>query len=175
MSKIGVVAKPQGERLKLRLIHDLKRSGVINRVTVRERVVLPRLHDAVEGILDLIHQHGGCEWELFGSDFSDAFKQIKVAQCEQKYLTGKALQGYFKYLTVLFGIKSGPLIWGRNAALLMRITAAMMHDKGVRAQCFVDDPPIALAGPEADRFKHLVFIVLLWLALGYKINWKKGS
>ena len=41
-----------------------------------------------------------------------------------------------------------------------------MQDKAVRAQWFVDDPLIALAGPEADRLKHLVFIVLLWLALG---------
>ena len=102
----------------------------------------------MEGILDLIHQHGGGEWELFGSDFSDAFKQIRVAPREQKYLTGKALQGYFKYLTVLFGVKSGPLIWGRNAALLMRITATMMHDKAVHTQCFVDDPFIALAVPK---------------------------
>ena len=50
-----------------------------------------------------------------------------------------------------------------------------MHGKAVRTQCFVDDPLIALAGSEEDRLKHLVFIVLLWLALGYKINWKKGS
>ena len=50
-----------------------------------------------------------------------------------------------------------------------------MHDKAGRTQCFVDDPHIALAGPEEDRHKHPVLIVLLWLALGYKINWKKGS
>ena len=50
-----------------------------------------------------------------------------------------------------------------------------MHGKAGRTQCFVDDPLIALAGLEEDRHTHLVYIVLLWLALGYKMNWKKGS
>ena len=50
---------------------------------------------------------------------------------------GKALDGRFCYQTVLFGIKCGPLLWGRVAALVMRITAAMHEGQQARLQCFV--------------------------------------
>ena len=86
LSKIGVIAKPQGDRVKLRLIHDLRRSGVNSRVKLTGRFVLPRLRDARDGILELIQRY--CrEWELIGLDFSDAFKQLFVAPRERKYLT----------------------------------------------------------------------------------------
>ena len=71
-------------------------------------------------------------WELYVLDFKDAFKQIRVQAAERKHLAGKALDGYFFYLCVLFGIKSGPLVWGRTAALLMRLTAAAVHNEPVR-------------------------------------------
>ena len=45
-SRIGVIAKEKQGRLKLRLIHDLRRSGVNAKVAFEERVTLPRLDDA---------------------------------------------------------------------------------------------------------------------------------
>ena len=84
--------------------------------------------------------------EIMGLDFSDAFKQSQVAAKERKYLTGKVLNGFVMYRTIMFGIKSGPLVWGRNASLQMRLTAAMLTDQPVRIQCFVDDPLVAVAG-----------------------------
>ena len=62
---------------------------------------------------------------LFVLDFKDAFKQIKVHPAEHKYLAGQAAGKYFHYLCIVFGIKSGPLVWGRTAALLMRLTSAV--------------------------------------------------
>ena len=173
-SRIGVIAKTQGDRLKLRLIHDLRRSGVNGKVQVQERVVLPRLQDVRDDILELIEQHGGEAWDMMGLDFSDAFKHIKVHKKEQKYLTGKAMNAYFKYRTIMFGVKSGPLVWGRNASLLMRLSAAMMADKPVRIQCFVDDPLTSVAGPLRMRRRYLLLLIVFWVALGYKINWRKG-
>ena len=53
-SRIGVVAKQKFRGLKLRLIHDVRRSGVNARVRLSERIVLPRLNDARNEILDHI-------------------------------------------------------------------------------------------------------------------------
>ena len=71
-------SKKKGEQLKLRLIHDLRRSGVNSRVSTHERVILRRIRDAKENILDLIDRCGAQQWEAYEFDFKDAFKQIQV-------------------------------------------------------------------------------------------------
>ena len=62
-SRIGVVAKQKLNGLKLRLMHDLRRSGVNARVQLSEGIVLPRLNDARNDILDHIEQVGEYNWE----------------------------------------------------------------------------------------------------------------
>ena len=116
-----MIAKQKGGQLKVRLVHDLRRSGVNEKVVVQERVVLPRATDVVCDALDLMELHGTPEVEYFVLDFKDAFKQLTIAPVERKYLGGEALGGFFVYTVLVFGIKSGPLIWGRVAALLMRL------------------------------------------------------
>ena len=46
-SRIGVVEKGRQEQQKRRLIHDLRRSGVKQQVTMRERVRRPRGHSTL--------------------------------------------------------------------------------------------------------------------------------
>ena len=173
-NRIGVIAKSKKGKLKLRLIHDLRRSGVNSRVKFTERLILPRLADARDDILHAISQAGHDGWECAVLDHADAFKQLRVNDAERRYLGGSALNGWFVYCTVLFGIKSGPLVWGRTAALLMRLTSAATHGRA-RMQCFVDDPIITLWGTERRRSHTLVLIVVLWLAMGCKLAWPKGE
>ena len=47
--------KPDGST-KIRLIHDLRRSGINARITLHERIVLPRLTDVARDALDLMRQ-----------------------------------------------------------------------------------------------------------------------
>ena len=82
-SRIGVVAKEKQGQLKLRLIHDLRRSGVNDKVVIQERVVLPRLEDAIKDALELIQAVGPEAWEGVVLDFADAFKQLVVAKEEK--------------------------------------------------------------------------------------------
>ncbi len=103
------------------------------------------------------------------------FKQLKVAPIEQRYLGGAALDGYFCYMVMLFGVRSGPLIWGRVAALLMRLTAALLRPLPAKLQCYVDDPLLSLAGPEHLRRRNAILTVLYWLALGFEMSWNKGQ
>jgi len=87
---------------------------------------------------------------LFSGDYRDAFKQLKVGDTEKRYLAGKAMGGYFIYHTVLFGIGSGPLVWGRVAAAVMRLSQGALDGDAARLQCFVDDPIAVIRGTEAE-------------------------
>ena len=54
LSSIGVIVKRKpGGGYKYRLVHDLRRSGVNSKITVLERLVLPRLKDAIEDAVSL--------------------------------------------------------------------------------------------------------------------------
>eukprot|EP00972_Heterocapsa_arctica_P092095 13583390-Heterocapsa_arctica.AAC.1 len=75
------------ERLKARLIHDLRRSGVNAKITMKERIVLPRLEDVRQGLLALLQALvPGEEITLLTLDFRDAFKQLKVDPRERRFL-----------------------------------------------------------------------------------------
>eukprot|EP00971_Amphidinium_carterae_P329908 6462686-Amphidinium_carterae.2 len=52
-SRVAAVVKNKSGRVKTRLVHDLRRSGVNATLKVPERVVLPRLADVLEATLDL--------------------------------------------------------------------------------------------------------------------------
>ena len=101
-------------------------------------------------MLDHIDSAGAEAWESTVLDFKDAFKQIRVHEDEHKHLAGSALGGLFHFKRILFGVKSGLLLWGRVAALLMRFTATVMAGQPVRIQCFVGDPILAILAPAAS-------------------------
>ena len=179
-SKMGAIVKVRKGKLKTRLVHDLRRSGRNVKVRVPERVVLPRLLDAVEGTLVVARALKPDEdLEVGTLDYIDAFKQLWVAPEERRHLSGQAtlegVVGFFVYLTVLFGVKSGPLVWGRLAAFVMRATAAMSRVPTATYQCFVDDPFFCIGGTRLIRRRALAKTLLLWEALGLKLAWKKGS
>ena len=98
LAKIAVVV----DGTKVRLIHDLRRNGTNARVTFWERLALPRVKDLITGIMELFQkQTSGEGVELLTLDFRDAFKQLHVVP--------SAMDGFFSYRTVLFGVGSGPL------------------------------------------------------------------
>ena len=150
-SRVGVSVK-EGEVRRVRLIHDLSRSGVNHRIRLPERLVLPRLSDAMSSIQNLLSDKSSDEEvELLAFDFKDAFKHLHAHQDERPFLSGTGLDGWIVYLTVLFGVVSGPLVWGRVAALVMRATQALFSDSRGRLQCYVDDPILAIRGTPEKR------------------------
>ena len=112
----------------------------------QERLILPRWP-------------GHENWECVVLDHADAFKQLRVDEGERSHLGGRALNGWFVYACVLYGVKSGPLLWGRNAALIMRLTSAMT---------------LTVWGTESQRDATLLSIILLWLTIGCRLSWGKG-
>ena len=175
-SRIGVVAKQKGVQLKLRLIHDLRRSGVNQQAVIQERVVLPRIMDFIEDVLFVGEQLKADEdWEVLILDFQDAFKHLVVDEAERGKLGGRALVGCFVAKVLLFGAKAGPLLWGRVAALVMRITAVMNSGTNSRLQCYVDDPALIVGGTLLQRNRVMLRTILLWLLCGLRLAWTKGQ
>ena len=144
-----------------------------HRVTLPERVVLPRLSDVMDQTLRLLRDSPeGMELAYMVLDFSDAFKQLRVAQDEQRFLSGAWSQGWFLYQTVMFGIASGPLVWGRVAAALMRFGQSVLQKDGCLA-CFVDDPIMPAVGIGDGSISKQMKVALLWTALGFNMAWSK--
>ena len=172
LAKIGVIVKGA----KMRLIHDLRRNGTNARVTFQERLVLPRLKDLVAGIMDLFQaKHQGEGMDLLTLDFRDAFKQLHVVPTERPFLAGAAMDGFFSYRTILFGVGSGPLVWCRVAAWVMRSTQAWLGNHRAQTNCFVDDPIIAIQGSHLQRRRLAMGVLLWWSSLGLKLAYEKGS
>ena len=63
-SRVGVIIKELADRIKVRLIHDLSRSGINQQVKLHERVVLPRLGDLARDISELIKAGGNIKYLL---------------------------------------------------------------------------------------------------------------
>ena len=162
---------------KLRLIHDLRRSGVNKMVVMNERVVLPRVSDFVEDALKVQAKASGPgeTLEALVLDFSDAFKHLRIDKSERKYLAGRAFDGCFISAVLLFGVRPGPLHWGRLAALAMRITSAANMGSNAELQCYVDDPVLCVGGSEDQRMRIMIRTILTWLILGFKLAWRKGQ
>ena len=170
--KIAVIVK--GE--KVRLIHDMRRNGTNAKVVFHERLVLPRLRDVVQGVMVLLENKANHEGiEFLTLDFRDAFKQLHVVASERPYLAGAAMGGFFSYRTVLFGVGSGPLVWCRVAAWVMRSTQAWLTSEHAQTNCFVDDPIISLKGTPEPRRVLAMGVLLWWSSLGLKLACEKGS
>lgn len=176
-SAIGYISKVKLDgTVKGRLVHDLRRSGVNEHIEFEERLVLPRLKDALEDVLRLLEVKDPGEQVSFMSlDFSDAFKHLHVRPNERRFLAGSALGGWFVYKTVLFGIRTGPLVWGRTAALVARATQSLFHVDRCRLQVFVDDPLVVARGTTFQLADIFNTILMWWMSLGLKTAWKKGS
>ena len=172
LAKIAVLVKGT----KIRLIHDLRRNGTNARVTFRERLVLPRVDDLITAIMELLQrQVSGEGLELLTLDFRDAFKQLHVVPSERPFLAGAAMNGFFSYRTVLFGVGSGPNVWCRVAAWVMWSTQAWLGADRAQTNCFVDDPIITLRGTSIQRRRMAMEVLLWWTTLGLKLVYEKGS
>ena len=81
-ARVAVIAKTRSGKLKLRLVHDSRRSGANALVRQRERVVLPSVVDSVHIFLDLLEAGvltPGPENEVENAlaDFLGAFTQCR--------------------------------------------------------------------------------------------------
>ena len=176
VSKLAAILKPRADgSLKVRLVIDYRRSGVNEHVRTPERVVLPRIKDAIADAVFLMASHGGNkELGFFVLDFKDAFHTIPVGVADLDLQVFMSSPGVFEcFNTTVFGSKASPLIWGRFAAFLMRTGQALFLPEELLLQCYVDDPLAQLAGEADTRRANAALLLLWWRVLGPGVSWSK--
>ena len=137
--------------------------------------MLPRLRDVMEDSMILSENLlPGEQVSLLSLDFKDAFKQLPVRHSEKRFLAGGALEGFFIYHAVLFGIRTGPLVLARMAALTSRATQSMFHATRCCLQTYVDDSLMLTRGTrEQNATRQTRFLQISWSkrSLGNATGW----
>ena len=174
LSKLGLISKlkPDG-KTKHRLIWDLLRSDVNAAVELRERIVLPRIQDAVDDARQLRTSQGDLDWLVL--DISDAFHNIPLRSSERRYACGRLGDIYILFLVLCMGGKSAPNIWGRYAAWLGRLMASLFEASVFRNEVYVDDPLMAAVGSLEERNVTFTIALLALQCTGFPLAWTKGT
>ena len=175
LNKLGVIVKHKGGVKKGRIIWDLRESKVNQRCDQAERVILPKLLDAVHDCLHLIREDE--DPILVAVDIQDAFHNIP-AGADKRYTVAAAdvdgTRQFIIYDVLVFGSRSSPTIWGRFAAFLGRTLAAVVPEQ--RCQVYVDDPILAIPNSGAETAASTLTAALVWMALaGYPVKLPKAK
>ncbi|CAK0891828.1 unnamed protein product [Prorocentrum cordatum] len=178
VSKLGMITKVKNGKIKRRLILDCKQSGVNATARQRQRIVLPRLSDVIDDALYLLRecQHEpeqNLEWLVL--DFTDWFYNIPLRHCERRHFVAYYGGEFIIFLTMAQGSVNAPLVCGRVAALVARLTQSMFWATEVRHHIYVDDPIIAARGLQQQRDRYFAIIILAWRTLGLKLAFKKAE
>ena len=171
-----MITKEKDGRIKRRLILDCKESKVNQKAGNGGKLLLPRTTDAIDDALFLMNQCSSGETiEWFVLDFTDWFYNVPLHPSERKHFTWSYKRRWVAFLTQAQGSKNAPLVCGRVAALVARITQAVFGASFVRLQLYVDDPLLCLRGTDRLRETHMAFTILLWAAFGIRLAYKKAS
>lgn len=164
---------------KARMIPDAKESGVKWITAKTQRVILPRLLDAVLRVLFLLSCiSSAMGWLLLRSSSTSATRsgisQVTTTSGSSSALPKEKSQ-FLVFLRAAQGSANAPLLWARLAAFVMRLTQALFDPSEVNLTCYVDDPIAALRGIEEQRKLNAAIIVLAWEALGLGLAYAKGQ
>ena len=183
LNKLGLITKVRNGISKTRMILDTKESWVKHATWKAQRVILPRLYDAVLRLLSLmaVFYNSGLApaVEAFVLDFTDAFWQVPVRPEEHRFYCATAtLDGEKRYLAFLRaaqGSTNGPTLWARVIALVCRLTQSLFTSDEMRLMCYVDDPLAAMSGTPEQRRLMTATIILVWSVLGFQLAFAKGQ
>ena len=178
LTKLACIIKIKDGKEKVRLVVDMRRSGINGLMALRERVILPRVSDVAESVHALfLKNNRSPNCEFFISDFKDAFYTLPLRTSERKYAVVKGGPSTFYLIHVVsFGFACGPVLWCRLAACSNRIVQASVSDFEGRVQTYVDDPiMVACAPTKFERSRIFCRYTLLWCILGFEIAWHKCS
>ena len=129
LSKLGLIIKERNGVQKARMILDTKESGVGRLSGKYQRVILPRLFDAIIRLLFLMSCMEGEATHAvlaFVLDFTQAFWQIPIRPEERKYYCATAIlrgkRRFLAYLRAAQGSAMAPLLFCRVISLVMCLT-----------------------------------------------------
>ena len=180
LNKIGLIVKSKNGKTKTRMILDTKVSNLKACSRKAQRVLLPRLLDA---IVQGLENYSKCEQDesldWFVLDFSEAFWQVPLEPSERRFFCCKLVidgeDKYIVFLRTVQGSRGAPLSWARLAALIMRLTQGLFDPARVRLHCFVDDPISSIRGLAWQRQVIATVMMLTWEAVGFHLAYQKGQ
>ena len=121
--------------------------------------------------MELLAKARGTNAKLFAAvlDFRDAFFQVPVTPAEMPFLGTSLRSKVFVFRRAAQGSRGAPLLWGRVAAHMNRLSGAMSPSDSYRASIYVDDPILIATGTDAETKRKLARVVAMWLARGPKL------
>ena len=138
------------------------RSRVNGLVSIREHPVLPRVADLASGSVDL--------FEAWAGHWTESRRLVDEFAPDGEGVV-KDVSNWYVFRSVPFGLTSGPLLWGRLAAAVARLTQATFLPWEAQLQCYVDDPGLSIAGPSRrERSCILARALLFWSIIGIPVN-----
>ena len=125
--------------------------------------------------------------------FNCAHTTAAIERTRPPLFEEEANRGKFVVWKVLgFGGRPNPLVFSRAASFACRLAQGLLgrpptkpdsddeNEKNeldmveARLQLYVDDPVITVKGTEAACGRALDYVLMLWLAMGIPLSWKKG-
>ena len=181
-SKLAMVTKVRSDgTTKRRLILDCRESGANLLAHEGGRVQLPRPTDLVDDTLYLLSRSKGEEVEALVLDFKDWFYSVPPQHEERHYFTtayrerpGGPLR-YIVFLTQTQGSKNAPIVCGRAAAFIGRLSQSLFLSDRARLQVKVDDPCFLMVGSQGQRDRLASILICLWMSLRIPLAFGKAS
>ena len=185
--------------IKDRLIQDQTANFVNMAVRLPERQVLPRGVDHGRDLAELAENVAENEVvQTLVLDFRDAFMSLAIHPAERRFNCAHATEmierdrpalfeeevasGKFVVWRVLgFGGRPNPLVFSRAASFACRVAQGLLgreREQGLaeaRLQLYVDDPVLSVKGTPDECTLSIDLVIMLWLALGIPLSWKKGE
>lgn len=174
LNKLGLLVKEKDGKRKCRIIWDLKESKSNSLCSQGERVLLPKLSDVSQDILEVFRKGGAPR--LLAVDIRDAFHNVPAGVDRAFTTTALPWEGSNQVLiydVLVFGCVSSPTIWGRFASLLGRSAAAICKQLGL--QVYVDDPIITYDVADPFHKTHLGCFLLWAAVMGFPLKLEKSD
>ena len=174
LNRLGVIVKVKESGRKARIIWDLRESQINSLCRQGERVILPRLRDAIMDA-NRIYRKGGLP-RFLAVDITNAFHNVPAGR--DRAYTAAAFETpegtkILIYDVLVFGSVSSPTIWGRFASWLTRTLVAVCPKLGT--QTYADDPLITFDSRDPEHQLQLG-AALLWFAVtGFPIKLSKAD
>ncbi|KAF4718432.1 hypothetical protein FOZ62_013682 [Perkinsus olseni] len=170
VTKLACIVKPSGA---LRLIDDLRRSGVNERVLSEETVALPGLATAALLLQEMKQRVPQAELVWIEADIASAFRHLPVCVDDRKYLINCVNGCYYQHLRLPFGLRCSPLFWCRYFAAVHRLVKRLAPaDPSTGAgMIYVDD--VAWITTRESSVSMMVRILLVQATLGLSIAYEK--
>jgi hypothetical protein len=162
-------AKDEGD--KIRTIHDATANHVNDRIRAnqQEKTTAPTINDWQHAAA-VDHFEGRPPPLLLKADVSKAHRRIKIIRKHWRFITAKVGDDIFINTVGTYGVASAQYYWGRLAALLLRLLAAI-YPKRTWMLVYVDDF-LFLLDPTTATLDTALLLALL-AAFGCPMSWHK--